>query len=435
VTWHAALQQLSVADKVTLGSALLGAMAGAVGCLSLLRRRALVGDMLAHAALPGVCLAFLVTGSRGLAVLSCGALLSGMAAVGAMTLATRWTRTREDAALGIVLSTWFGLGVVLWSGIARSPRGGSSAGLDAYLLGEPANMLGSDLIVLIVVGAVLLAAMTLLFKEFQVTTFDQGFAHSQGWPVFALDYGMMSAVAIVTIVGLPIVGAMLMAALLILPAATARMWTNRWGATLLLAAACGAAAGALGTRWGASLPAGPAIVLAAAALFAVSALCAPQRGAAARLLAYLRLRARVGQDHVLRSLYELSEPQLPQSRPVPFAELLGDRHWRPATLRWMLRLAQRRGLLYWGTAGVALTGSGWRQAAEAVKTHRLWELYMIGYAGSASDHVDRSADDVEHLLPPALRAALERELQLQGRLPAAPHEVPASPHPISGDRL
>lgn len=172
---------LSLLDKATLGTALLGGAAGVAGSLAVLRRRSLVGDMLAHASLPGVCLAFVLTGSRSLVVLSLGALSSGLAAIGLMTLVTRWTRTKEDAALGIMLSAFFGLGIVLLSAITRSSVGGNSAGLNSYLFGEPGNMVDSDLAVLAVVAGLVLAIVALFFKEFKLTAFDADFAQSQGW--------------------------------------------------------------------------------------------------------------------------------------------------------------------------------------------------------------------------------------------------------------
>src|SRR5687768_4885459 len=244
---------LSLTDKVTIGAALLGASAGVAGSFAVLRRRSLVGDMLAHASLPGVCIAFMLMESRELWGLSLGALASGLTAIALMTVVTRWTRTKEDAAIGIMLSAFFGLGVVLLSVVQRSKSGGNSAGLNSYIFGEPGNMVDSDLVVLIVVAGAVLALVVALFKEFKLVAFDPEFARSQGWPGAALDLAMMAAVAIVTIVGLPIVGVILMAAMIILPAATARLWTNRFDRLLFLAAMIGAATGAIGVRLSAGL--------------------------------------------------------------------------------------------------------------------------------------------------------------------------------------
>lgn len=422
---------LSLSDKVMIGTALLGGMAGVVGSFAVLRGRALVGDMLAHAALPGVCLAFLITGQRNLLNLSAGALVTGLLAIGAVTVITRWTRTKEDAAIGIVLSTFFGAGVVLLSIVQKPTTSGNKAGLNSYLFGEPGGMLNSDLIVLAVVAVVVLAAVILFFKEFELTCFDTDFARSQGWPTLWLDLAMLAMLAIVTIVGLPIVGVILMAAMIIMPAATARFWTNRLPVLLLVSGLVGAAAGLIGTQVGRGYPAGAAIVLTAASLFLVSLLFAPQRGIVSKLLSEYRLRRRVAEEHLLRALFELGEAELPAVPVINLTTLRDYRHWW--SLERLLERARDEQLIEWDKNQVQLTPLGLRRAAQITKAHRLWELYLVRHADIAPDHVDRDADDVEHLLPESLVAKLEQELAAEGRLPTVVAEMPISPHEIHAE--
>lgn len=424
---------LSLSDKVTIGAALLGVAAGVAGTFAVLRRRSLVGDMLAHASLPGVCIAFALTGSRNLLGLSIGALVSGLLAIGLMTVVVRWTRTKEDAAIGIMLSAFFGLGIVLLSVITRSAIGGGSAGLNSYIFGEPGNMVDSDLYTLAAVGLGILLLVVACYKEFKLVSFDHEFARSQGWPTLALDLVMMAAVALVTIIGLPIVGVILMAAMIILPGATARLWTNRFHVLLLLAGVIGAATGAIGVRLSSGLPTGPTIVLTGAALFVASIMFAPERGVIARLWSETRLRFRVAREHLLRSLYELNEPNIPRLAPTTFQQLLAHRYAQPWMLRWLLDRSAHRGLVTVRGDQVTLTPLGFRRAAEATKTHRMWEIYMMEFAGSAPDHVDRSADAVEHLLPESLLLELESRLAREGRLPSVATDVPASPHELTGE--
>ena len=422
---------LSLTDKVMIGTALLGGMSGVVGSFAVLRGRSLVGDMLAHAALPGVCLAFLIMQTRSLLGLSLGALVSGLLAIAAVTLIVRWTRTKEDAAIGIVLSTFFGLGVVVLSVIQRSGGGGSKSGLDSYLFGEPGNMLTGDLTLLAGVGAFVLVTVGLLFKEFEIVCFDSEFAQSQGWPTLRLDLLMMASLAVVTIVGLPIVGVILMTAMIILPAATARFWTNRLHHMLWLAGAFGVGAGLLGTRIGHGFPAGAKIVLTAAAFFVVSLLFAPQRGIVARLLSEYRLRQRIAKEHLLRSLYELSEDRLPELPLIAVKAIRDYRHWW--SLERLLQEAAERREVHRKEDSVELTALGLRRAAKLTKAHRLWEMYMMRHVGIASDHVDRGADDVEHLLPEGLLIELEQQLASEGRLPVVIEDVPISPHDLKPD--
>src|SRR5687768_10817709 len=134
----------SITTNIMIGTALLGATAGVIGTFAVLRRRALVGDMLSHAALPGICLAFLVMKSRNRLGLSIGALVTGLLGIALVALITRWTRTKEDAAIGIVLSTFFGAGVVLLS-IIQQDQSGNQAGLGTYLFGETASISRGDI--------------------------------------------------------------------------------------------------------------------------------------------------------------------------------------------------------------------------------------------------------------------------------------------------
>jgi manganese/zinc/iron transport system permease protein len=438
----------SITLNVMLGTALLGATAGAIGTFAVLRRRALVGDMLSHAALPGICIAFLITGNRSLFGLSLGALVSGILAVGVVILVTRWTRTKEDAAIGIVLSTFFGAGVVLLSLVQRNTSG-NQAGLDRFLFGETAGMRSSDVQLLIATALFALVVIILLYKEFQLLSFDPDFAAAQGWPTMGLDWIMMGTLAVVTVVGLPICGVILMAALLILPGAGARFWSNRLGWLLVIAAIAGAAAGVIGTllaspilgQWlgrGAlefgvsrrSIPPGPLIVLTAAAFFLISVLFAPGQGVVARAVAEVRLRLRIAREHVLRALYEMSEPQLPNRPRIERSQLVARRAWNRGWLDWWLRRAEYNGLVELNNGTVQLTPAGLAAAAEVTRTHRLWELFLVQSAGIASDHVDRDADDVEHMLPKPLIRELEDRLAQDGRLPVVVTNVPESPHQL-----
>jgi manganese/zinc/iron transport system permease protein len=430
----------SITYNVMMGTALLGATAGVVGTFAVLRRRALVGDMLSHAALPGICLAFLIIGSRNFLALSFGALASGVIGIICVSLLVRWTRTKEDAAIGIVLSTFFGLGMVLLS-IAQRRTTGYPAGLKSYLLGEAAGISRGDVQLIGVVALVCLAVIVLLYKEFKLLSFDGDFATAQGWPAFGLDLVMMGALAVVTIVGLPICGVILMAALVILPGASARFWTNRLGSLLVIAAIAGAGAGVLGTflasplpqQWfGVELldntkyPPGPLIVLSAAGFFLFSMLFAPQRGIVASALAEVRLRSRMVREHLLRALYELSESSLPERPRVPESQLLAQRSWSQWWVRWWLSRLAARGFTERQDGNLRLTPSGLAAAAEVTRTHRLWEMFLVERAGIARDHVDRDADAVEHMLPRPLIRELEERLAVAGRLPV----VPQSPHEL-----
>jgi manganese/zinc/iron transport system permease protein len=280
---------------VLSGVGLLGACAGLVGSFAVLRRRALTGDALAHAALPGVCLAFLALGGRNLSAMLLGAFLTGVLGVVVIAALRRWTRIKEDAAIGIVLGVFFGAGIALSRYIQTRLTTGSKAGLDSYIYGKTSDMLAQDVYLIAALALLCVAVIVLLYKEFQVIAFDPDFARAQGWPVYGLDLLLMSLLAVAVVIALPAVGVIMIAALLILPAATARFWTDRLSRLLILSALLGAGAGLAGawlSSLSTSLPAGPIIVLCGTTAFLFSTLFAPRRGILSRLL----VRRRVGRQ-------------------------------------------------------------------------------------------------------------------------------------------
>lgn len=261
------------------GVAAVGFAAGVVGSLALLRKRPLVGDAAAHATLAGVAGGFLVAGRRDLPTLLAGAFVAALAALGTLVLIRRFTRTRDDAATGIVIGVSFGLGIVLVSGLPRWGVPGS-AGLEQFLLGHAAAITARDAVVLagVSLAAVLVVAATL--KEITLVAFDAAFAAASGWPVATIDGLVATLVAAMIVAGLPAVGAVLVTALVVIPPAAARLWTDRVVTMLLLAGLFGLVAAVIGTLASATRPGlatGPLVVLAAAAIFAVSLLVAPRR--------------------------------------------------------------------------------------------------------------------------------------------------------------
>jgi manganese/zinc/iron transport system permease protein len=271
---------------VLQGASLLGACAGVIGCFAVLRRRSLVGDALSHAALPGVCIAFLIAGEKQFWVLLAGALVAGLAGIVTLALLRRWSRLKEDATISIVRSVFYGAGIVLLSVIQAIP-GSARAGLESFILGKTAGLTEGDVRVIMLLSLATLAVVVLCFKEFKLVTFDAEFAQVQGWPSQLIDGLMMLLLVFAVVIGLPAVGVLMMAALLIIPGAAARFWTDRLGVLLIVAGAFGMGAGVLGSFVSASfdkIPAGPSIVLSATLLFLASLAFAPRRGLVARWL-------------------------------------------------------------------------------------------------------------------------------------------------------
>lgn len=356
---------------VALGAALVGVVAGVLGSFALLRQQSLLGDALSHAALPGVCLGFLVAGSRQLEPILAGALISGASAALLVMLLTRATRVKTDAALGVSLSLFFAVGTVLLTYVQRH-QGAAQAGLDAFLFGQAAALVPRDLVVVGVVGGVALLVVLLGWKELKVTTFDADFARSLGRPVVAIEFVLTVLIAVAVVIGLQLVGVILMVALVIAPAAAARQWTKRLEGMVLLAAVFGAVSGVVGALISASvrgLATGPVIVLVASALVVVSLLLAPGRGLAWQLVQATGQRRSLRAHRVLVELYRLAQahddPHYPSEQGMLDA-YFGSRSGQ------VLRRLERRGLVERvahmpeeGTHWI-LTDDGRRQARDLI---------------------------------------------------------------------
>lgn len=295
--------------NVALGAALLGAVAGALGSFAVLRKQSLLGDAMSHAALPGVALAFILTGSKSPFVLLTGALIAAVAGAALMMVTTARTRIKADSALGVVLAVFFGVGLVLMSWVQRN-AGANQAGLDKFLFGRAAAIVQEDVIVMAVFSGLALVLLALFWKEFKLLTFDADYAATLGYPVRLLHGLLMTLIVVSIVVGLQLVGVVLMSALVVAPAAAARQWTDRLGVMVALAAGIGAASGvggALVSSVASGLATGPVIVLFASELVAVSIAFGVQHGMVWDWLRQRRQRREMGAGRVLEVLYDMGQ--------------------------------------------------------------------------------------------------------------------------------
>lgn len=418
-------------NAVLAGATMLGLAAGVVGVFALLRRRSLVADAIGHATLPGLVLAFLAAvalgaSGRSMPVLLLGAATSGALAVAAIHAILRFTRLREDAAIGIVLGVFFGAGVVLLSYVQNPDNNGgaSPAGLHHFIYGQTAAMRAGDAYLMAALALAAVAVTLALFKEFLLTTFNDDFARVLGLPTAALDATMLAMVVLVTVAGLQAVGLILVIALLIIPPVAARLWTDRLPVLILTAAGLGALSGYAGAATSALMPrtpAGAVIVLCAGAIFIVSLLIAPRHGVVAAASHRAAQRLRIAGDHLLEAAYEHRVSRRGVATLTPRSLQAMERLWGwPA---WMgpivLARLRRKGHLQRTTTGYELTEQGVAQGARIARNHRLWDQYLRTYADAAPGHVDWSADMVEHVLSPQLVAELEAAI-LQDQTPEGP---------------
>lgn len=407
---------------VLAGAGLLGANAGLVGSFAVLRRRALTSDALAHAALPGMCIAFLAVGVRSLPAMLLGAFLSGLIGIAIIAGLRRSTKVKEDAAIGIVLSVFFGAGVVLSRIIQNQSTEGSKAGLDSYILGKAAGMLAADVFAIAAISIASLLVVLLLYKEFKLILFDPDFARIEGWPTFALDLLLMGLLATTVVIGLPAVGVVLVAALVIVPPAAARFWTDRLSKMLAIAAAIGAGVGLVGAALSAaaeSLPTGPMVVLAGAVVFGFSFLFAPRRGALARWRKDRGLERVLAEERILREVFERNEPELPNLRTFSARSLRSWQQSRRFPLeRALKRLVETGDLLEVASRQYRLSPSGLARAREVTLGHRLRDLLLSEHPDWAPEMFQTPLDSGLERLSSSARSELESRLKEMGRWPA-----------------
>ncbi len=293
---------------VAMGAAVLGIVAGALGTFALLRRQSLLGDAMSHAALPGVVLAFMLTASKAPVVLVLGAAIAGIIGTFALLGITRYSRIKEDAALGIVLSVFFGFGLMLLTFLQRNPAA-AQAGLNSFLFGQAATLLTRDVVTMVVFGGGALLLLAIFWKEFKLLSFDSEFGASLGFPMTILDILLTTLLVIGIVIGLQAVGVVLMSALVVAPAAAARQWTDRLSTMLVIASAFGAIAGVTGaliSSLGSGLSTGPVVVLVASILVLLSLLFGASRGLVWSWTRRERNKRSLRVQTVLTGLYELT---------------------------------------------------------------------------------------------------------------------------------
>ncbi len=379
------------ANTVIAGTAVLGAAAGVVGTFVFLRGRALISDALSHATLPGIVLAFLAgtiigVETRSLPLLLAGATITGLIGVAAMHALTRLPRITEDAAIGAVLGSFFGLGVVLLSYVQNLPLAGQ-AGLHHFLLGQAAAMARAEAMTIAALAAVALFLVVLFFKEFRLVAFDRDFAAGMGWPVTRIDLGMAALGVAVTVIGLQTVGLVMIVALLVIPPVAARFWSNDVRIVAVLAGVFGtlsAYAGAAASYAFSNMPTGAAIVLAAGFFVVASLLFAPRRGVIGVALSAARFRLDLAR---VRWLAQLAV------------------NGRPAEQDVMLRLYLRMTGLVDGDGNA--TAAARRQAPEAAHNLELWLAVMARRPEAVPPGARFGIDPARAVLPAELVAEVE----------------------------
>ena len=411
--------RITATDCVVWGALLLGVTCGVLGTFIVLRRQSLLGDAIGHAVLPGVLVGFwfsyLVSGlGRSTPAMLVGAMCAGLLAAGLIGWLRQTTVLKTAECMGVVFTGFYGIGIVLMKMLQETPAGGQ-AGLEKFLFGQIAGISLADVQLMAIVAAVALGAVFVFWRKLAVSSFDEQFAQSIGVPVRLIEYLLTALLTVAIVISIQAVGVVLVSAMLVTPAATAYLLTDRLYKMALLAGAFGAAAGFAGavlSLLGSSLPTGALMVLAASALFGGAFLLSPRHGLLPRVRRVWQRKRRTGAENLLRAMYLIHERRTDKDdRRFGVGDVAAIRHESVAHVRRMAKLAMGFGWIDRNSPDpLVLTDAGMATARQVVRNHRLWELFLTQEAKLASDHVHADAEYIEHVLPRDVLAKLEQML-------------------------
>lgn len=397
---------------VMLGTLILGSTAAIVGTFSFLRNRALVGDAIAHSILPGICLSFMVSGSKDPFLLLLGALLSGWISIMLIDLIERSSKISTDTAIGLVLSVFFGVGILMLTAIQNSGNA-SQAGLDKFLFGQAASLTQKDLFVFGGIGIVLILTVIAFYKEFKIICFNVDYAQVIGLPVKFLEFLLASITVLAVAVGIQAVGVVLMAALLITPAAGARFWTNKLNNMILIATLFGAISGVAGSliSYSApSMPTGPWVVVCLSFLAVSSIWFAPKKGMLSKFLLQYEIKKKILKENMLKSFYHLGEKDENYYQARSVQELLDVSQLRKKELLKTLHTLEKYNFVRKENEQWIISKKGLSESVRIIRLHRLWEMYLNQRLKLKPDHVHNDAEAIEHIITPEIESLLEKEL-------------------------
>ncbi len=405
--------------NVIVGSVLLSICASIIGCFTLLRKRALVGDAISHAVLPGVCLAFVLQGNKEPLGLLFGAFVTGWLSISVMDFVNKRTKISEDTSIALVLSVFFAVGTLLLSIIQHLPDLPDKSGLNHFLFGSAVAISNNDLLLFGGIALVIILVVFIFYKAFLLLSFDELYSQSIGLPVSLLRILLTSLTVASVVIGIQAVGVVLMAAMLITPAATSRFWASRLPVMLALSVLFGGIS-AIGGTFGSYVtnsPTGPWIVMVLSMIAVGSFLFAPQRGIISNLLRQRRYQRKIREENILKAIYQLGERNEAFFEEFTFRDILRKRPMATNELRDGLKRLTAHGYLDKESNTWAFTKEGKSRGQRLVKLHRLWEVYLTQYLRIAEDHVHDDADTIEHIITPELEKRLEELLNFPTKDP------------------
>jgi len=394
---------------VVLGISFLSISAAMVGTFTFLDKKALIGDAISHAVLPGVCLAFTFTGTKNPYWIVVGAFATGALATYAISWVTEHTKLKEDTVIAAVLSVFFGVGIVFMTKLQQTGNAAIS-GLDHFLFGNAISIVGEDILVYGSLALLTIFTLLIFYKEFKLLIFNRDFAVSVGFPVKSLQFIFNSLMVLAVVTGIQAIGVVLMAGLLITPVAAARFWTDRLGAMLFIAVIFALVSGVAGAYISfvfPNMPTGPWVVVVLSLVAFASFSFSHKKGLITRWYAKRKYQEQIHSDHILKSLYNVLENG---GKGISLMELKKDFPGKDAETERSIKRLINKAYLSSNKDFIELADAGLSEARRIIRLHRLWELYLTEYMNIAPDHVHDTAEKMEHILTPEIEAKLEAYL-------------------------
>jgi len=394
---------------VVLGITLLGIGSAYVGTFSFLDKKALLGDAISHAVLPGICLGFILAGEKNPVYIVTGAFLSGALATFLSSWLKKNTKLSEDTIIATILSVFFGFGIVLLTGLQKSGNP-EIAGLNSFIFGNAIGISETDLMIYGGLSLTIIVVLTLLLKEFRLMVFDPNYGKAIGFPMEAIRFLFNVLMILAVVIGIQAIGVVLMAALLITPGAAARFWTDRLNPLLILAASFSILSGILGTYISfvlPQMPTGPWVVVFLSLIALLSFMFSPKSGIVFRYFSRRNYLRKTHRDHLMKALYKAKEEN---KNGLTIEEIYELYPYQKVQIDQSIKDLLQEGFISKNQSLVILSTQGISDAMRIVRLHRLWELYLNEYMNIAPDHVHESAEQMEHLLTPELEAMLEKRL-------------------------
>jgi manganese/zinc/iron transport system permease protein len=398
------------------GSLILCSISGLVGTFTLLRKRSLIGDVISHAVLPGIALAFIIGQQKNPLYLIIGATITGWLSTYLVDYITKHSKIKNDTAIALILSVFFGVGVLLLTHIQHSGNA-SQSGLDQFIFGRASAMNMSDVWLFAIVGTIITALVIIFFRGLSLLSFDESYSQSIGFPNEILKL-ILSITTVVTVaMGVQAVGVVLMSALLITPAACAKFWTNNITTLAILSVTISGVSGVLGSAISYTyngMPTGPWIVVVVSLIAFLSAFIGTKNGLAKKYIQRYKNNTKILQENTIKLFFS---PKNTGTTQYSFEEILTKSKMQLGSLKKGLKLLKSNDLIVVKDGSYATTPLGYDEAKAIVRKHRLWELYISRFMHLQPDHVHDDAEGMEHVITPEIEKELEKELDFPTKDP------------------